>query len=171
MDLPDFPAPSKNAEGIYPSDISVDVEGDWFYKGNKIIRDDILELFLNCIRLSSDNRFLIEWNRNLCSLEVADTPFVIARVDRIKSDKKEGNIEEEIVLSLRHLSTKETLDPSTLYVGKENVLYCRIRGGQFPARFSRPAYYQLAEWIQEDPESGDFYLGLNGIRNPIKMRE
>jgi hypothetical protein len=169
-DVPDL---SEKSGELYPTDIAVDVEGEWFYRGAKLVREDIVELFLNCVRLNSSmpadakNAFCIEWKENLCSLEVADTPFVIVRADRIVRDKG-GNLEEEaILLTLKHLSTSETLDPSTLYVGEENVLYCRIRGGTFPARFSRPAYYQLAEWIEEDASSGGFVLELNGRRRGI----
>jgi hypothetical protein len=71
---------------------------------------------------------------------------------------------------LRHLQGFETLDPSTLKVGKDNVLYCRIRKGIFPARFSRAAYYRLAQWIEEDAGAGSFYLTLNGNRYTIEMQ-
>ena len=35
------------------------------------------------------------------------------------------------------------------------------------ARFTRPAYYQLAAYIQEEPETGDFVLRLNDAAYPI----
>jgi hypothetical protein len=54
-------------------------------------------------------------------------------------------------------------------VGRENVLHCRIRDGAFPARFSRPAYYQIAQWIQEDPENGSFFIECDGKRYPIRV--
>ena len=31
----------------------------------------------------------------------------------------------------------EPLDPATLEVGSDNVLYCRVKGGEFRARFLR----------------------------------
>lgn len=164
---------SEKSGELYPSDIAVDVEGEWFYRGAKLVREDIIELFLNCVRLNpggpsgGGSPFCIEWKQNLCSLDVADTPFVIARVDKVLQNTEESPKEESILLSLKHLSTGEILDSSTLYVGRDNVLYCRIRGGIFPARFSRPAYYQLAEWIEEDASSGGFVLELNGKRYPI----
>jgi len=39
------------------------------------------------------------------------------------------------------------------------------------ARFSRPAYYQLAQWIDEDPGTGGFSLRVGGRRFPIRMEE
>jgi hypothetical protein len=155
-------------ERLLSSDITVDREGDWYYQDNKIIRTDILELFLSNVHLSSGGDFLIAWRGQRCALEVTDTPFIVSRVDRITSDETKH---EEILIQLKHLPVPEVLDPSTLQVGEGNVPYCLIRSGKFRARFSRPAYYQLAAWIQCDPDSGAFYLELNGNRYPITISE
>jgi hypothetical protein len=146
----------------------VDEEGDWTHKGIRIIRDDIVEVFLENLELAPDGSYLIRWNQSLCALDAADTVFVVGRADRAKS---EDTMEEQILLRLRHLSRPEPLDPATLWVGRDNVLYCRVREDRFPARFSRSAYYQLAEWIQEDEAMGGFYLDLNGRRFSIRMNE
>jgi hypothetical protein len=151
--------PSSKGEHIPPCEIYVDEEGDWYHRQNKILRKDILHLFYENLHLDQNGVFFIDWKGNQCTLDVADTPFVISRVDR----KTLGNSDQEgIFLSLKHFADQEFLDPSTLQVGEDNILYCRIRGGALPARFSRPAYYQMAEWIEEDLQTGDFYLELNG---------
>ena len=62
--------------------------------------------------------------------------------------------------------TPEALRPDTLFVGQQNVLYCRVKGGTFPARFIRAAYYQLAQYVEED--DGAFYLPLNGRNHVIR---
>jgi hypothetical protein len=66
-----------------------------------------------------------------------------------------------------HLSddTSEPLAPDTLFVGKDNILYCKVKNRSFPARFVRAAYYQLAEYIKEEGEV--YYLPLNGKRYNI----
>ena len=156
--------PEKPLKGILPSDIYVDREGDWYYQEDKIIREDILELFLSNLCLASGGAYVIDWRGQRCALEVADTPFFVTRVDRIRL---EGEEREEILIRLKHLSDPEFLDPSTLRIGEGNVPYCTVRNGHFRARFSRPAYYQLAEWIEWDSDRGTFYLELNGIRFPI----
>ena len=152
------------AADLEPCEIYVDKEGDWHHKGNRIIREDIIDLFVQNLSLTEEGSYLIQIGQNRCVLDVADTPFVVSRVDL---HRKESSGEEEILLSLRHIAGVEALEAATLYVGKENVLYCRIRNGKFPARFSRPAYYQLAEWIEEDAATDGFYLELNGRRHPI----
>lgn len=158
--------PSSEEEAIPPCGIYVDEEGDWYHGGSKIFRENILDLFYENLCMDRNGAFLIQWRGKRCILDTADTPFVISGADR---KRLEENGEEKILLSLRHRNQPELLDPSTLWVGKDHVLYCRIREGLFPARFSRPAYYQLAEWIREDSENGGFYLELNGKRYDIRL--
>jgi uncharacterized protein len=160
-----LPGCEESPERIRPSGIHVDQEGDWYYHGEKITRPDILELFLTNLHLVPGETFLIDWMGQRCTIEVADTPFIISRVDRIPLvDEKR----EEIVMCLKNLAVREVLDPSTLKVGNGNVLYCSVRNGQFRARFSRPAYYQLASWIEQDPHTDTFYLELNGRQYPLE---
>lgn len=154
----------KPIESMPPSGIYVDEEGDWYYQKDRIIREDILELFLTNLSLASGGPFFIHWRGQRCALEVADTPFIVTRVDRVRS--REGHA-EEIIIRMKHLPDAEILDPSTLQVGKGNVPYCTIHNGQYRARFSRPAYYQLADWIDFDPVTQRFFLELNGTRYPI----
>jgi len=71
---------------ILPCEIFVDEEGEWFHKGNRIIRDDILDLFYENLAITPEGRFIINWRGKHCMLEAADTPFVISRVDRIESE-------------------------------------------------------------------------------------
>jgi uncharacterized protein len=156
LDLNELVSADKDGQ-ILPCGIYVDEEGEWFHQGNRIIREDILELFYDGLSLSAHGEYLIEWRGSRCLLEVADTPFVISRVDLTTGTA----FRQRILLTLRHLTNAETLEPETLQVGDQNVLYCRIRSGRYSARFSRPAYYQLAEWIQEDPDSKEFYIELN----------
>lgn len=159
------PADGREPSSITPelpySGIHVDAEGDWHYEGKRIIREDIIDFFLENIRLDPGGKFIIEWNGQSAALDAEDTPFVVSRVDKTSSEKANG---EEIRLMFRHWSRSEALAPDTLETGEANVLYCRIGEARFRARFSRPAYYQLAEWIDEDAGSGRFYIELNGTR-------
>jgi uncharacterized protein len=153
-------------EGAAPGagDIRVDEEGDWTHRGVRIDRDDFIQLFLDHLVRCPDGSYVIEWKGSQCPIEVADTPFVVTRVDR----EEEGAAGEAVVrLTLKHLPHRERLDPRSLAVGAANILYCRVHEGRFPARFARPAYYQLAEWIVEDEETASFFLQLGASRYPI----
>lgn len=161
----DIPKEVSRTWEIPSSGIFVDVEGDWYHEGNPIFRDAILHLFLESLSLDGQGRYIVDCGGSRCTLDVADTPFVVSRVDRKPHPRDPER--EMIALRLRHLSSEEELDPETLVVGRDNVIYCRVRDGRFPARFSRPAYYQLASWVEED-EAGGFFLELNGVRFPIR---
>ncbi|HVO83919.1 MAG TPA: hypothetical protein VMU60_05795, partial [Syntrophobacteria bacterium] len=87
---------------------------------------------------------------------------------RVLREGGEPGDAERFVLSLKHLDETEPLDPASLWVGEENVLYCIVKAEGLPARFLRPAYYQLAEFIQEDTARGGFYLPVGGRRYYIR---
>ncbi len=157
-------ATGKPLENMPPSGVYVDEEGDWYYQKERIIREDIVELFLANLSLVPDGPYFIDWRGQRCALEVADTPFIVTRVDRVRLD---AGHREEIILRLKHLADTEVLDPSTLRVGKDNIPYCTVRKGLYRARFSRPAYYQLAAWIDFDPVTQRFFIELNGTRYPF----
>ncbi|MDR3553594.1 MAG: DUF1285 domain-containing protein [Syntrophobacteraceae bacterium] len=150
---------------LEPCGIRIDENGDWFYDGSKIFRPGILETLYEKLELLPTGEYVLADQRGRCLLEVADTPFVVTRVD-LERDTSGG---ERIVIALKNISRFEALDPRTLQAGKDNVLYCRTDGGRFPARFSRPAYYQLAEFVGEDESGRGFFIELAGERYPIKM--
>ena len=144
-------------------ELFIDFEGNWFHRGSRITRPEILEELCARLDLARDGLYVLLGEKGRCVLEVADTPLVIARVDLSRSETGAERIE----LRLKHVPGPEILDPSTLEVGKDNVLYCRVRGGRIPARFLRPAYYQLAEFIEEDADTKGFHVKLNGTVYPV----
>ena len=94
---------------------------------------------------------------------VEDTPFVVWRVHL--ENGQEG-APSRFILWLSD-DSREDLAPETVFVGNENVLYCRIKNGAFPARFSRAAYYQLGAHIEEDDRG--YYIPLNGMKHFIQQ--
>ncbi len=134
--------------------IYIDKEGKWFHKGIEMIQRGIVNEFYRSLTMDSSGEYLIVMGNEKCLVEVEDTPFIITRVE---FDGTEGDEGEEVVLCLID-DTTESLEPDTLNVGDENVLYCRIKNNTFKARFSRAAYYQLASHIKE--EGDKFYLPL-----------
>lgn len=149
---------------LEPCGIRVDENGDWFYNESRIFRPEILEALYEKLELSPTGEYVLCDFKGRCLLEVADTPFVISRVD-LERDSSGG---ERITIGLKNTSRSEILDPRTLRTGKGNVLYCRMAAGRFPARFSRPAYYQIADFIREDESGRGFFIELGGERHPIQ---
>jgi hypothetical protein len=153
-------------KGLVPCEIWIDREGDWYHRGAPMERADIVgHLCRHLGKDQSTGRFVIRMGNQECYLEVEDTPLVITRV--LRKGGEQGGA-EGYVLSFKHLDEVESLDPASLWVGEENVLYCIVKAEGLPARFLRPAYYQLAEFIREDPDQGGFYLPVGGRRYYIR---
>jgi len=146
-----------------PCGIFIDREGDWYYRESPMQRADIVShLCQHLRREDSSGLYIIQMGKQRCYLEVEDTPLVVTSV--LHQKEKEEEDKAELSLSIKHLETNQPLNPKTLWVGRENVLYCKVMEDTIPARFLRPAYYQLAEFIHEDVEEHRFYLLLRGKR-------
>jgi hypothetical protein len=141
-----------------PCMIFIDKEGRWYHKGAEMIHRDFIRLFYRNMELDSEGRYVINWNRERCWVEVEDTAFVVRRVVYEDGDRT-GNA--RFVLNLSD-DTEEELMPDTIFIGDDNVLYCKVKNRVFPARFNRAAYYQLAGYIEEENDS--YYLALNGSK-------
>jgi len=158
--------PAAGERGLVPCEIWIDREGNWYHRGAPMERADIVGHL--CRHVGKDRgtgRFVIRMGKQECYLEVEDTPLVITRVLREGGEPGDA---ARFVLSIKHLDETEPLDPTSLWVGKENVLYCIVRPEGLPARFLRPAYYQLTEFIEEDPIDGGFYLPVGESRYYIR---
>jgi hypothetical protein len=163
MDKENGPTLPLAEDALPPCGIVIDREGDWYYQGSRMHRADIVSHL--CQHLGRDEPsglYIIQMGKQRCYLEVEDTPLVITGVLHVEKKENEGH--EQLLLSLKYIDISQPLDPATLWVGSENVLYCRVMEAGIPARFLRPAYYQLAEFIQEDKEQNLFYLSLGGKR-------
>jgi len=157
--------PEAEVTDIPPCLIFIDKEGRWFHKGAEMIHREIIRLFYEHMSVDSLGRYVIEWAGERCYVEVEDTPFVVRGIEYQAHSEDH---EDRFMLFLSD-DTQEQLKPDTLYVGKENVLYCKVKDGRFPARFLRPAYYQMARYILE--ENGQFFISLNGRKYVIPCRE
>ena len=147
---------------IQPCLIHIDKEGCWTHKGAEMIRRDLIQLFYQNMELDPEGQYMINWQGTRCYVDVEDTAFVITRV---MFEEKAENGNAGLVLSLSD-GAKEILLPETLCTGTDHVLYCKIKNKTFPARFIRPAYYQIAEHVEE--ENGVYFILLNGRKHPIK---
>ena len=150
-------------EGLPPCMIFIDKEGRWFHEGVEMIHRDFIQLFYQNMELDSGGEYVINWDGRRCYVEVEDTAFVVRRV----AYEEEGPSQAPRFLLYLSDDTREDLLPETLFIGKDNVLYCRVKEQAFPARFNRAAYYQLAEHIVE--ENGVYYLPCHGKKYDLSL--
>lgn len=156
LDLSHFMPPGW--KGKYPPcQIQVDADGDLYGEGRPMIHPGIIELIYESVH-KEDDFYYLEVDGKRCQLEVEDTFYVVTSVAEADGGLK---------VSLTDGSS-EDLDPTSLWVGEGDVIYCLVKGGEHPARLRRQAYYQLAAWIAEDGEG--FALDFGGRRYPLERK-
>jgi uncharacterized protein len=136
----------------------IDKDGRWFQNGAEIIHQKIYRQFCEMLEKVPDGGYQVRLGREICAVEVEDAPFVVLTV----FEEPDGSLTIEMNDGVR-----EAFDPAFFWIGAENVPYCKIRGGNFHARFSRPAYYQVARYIVPD-NNREFHLIIKGKRFPVK---
>jgi hypothetical protein len=149
------------------SDIRIDKEGVWYYKGAHMFRKEILCVFFEHLQIDECGKYLIELNKERCYLDVEDTAFVVGAVYKTQLPD-EGRVQIDILLND---DSCEKLEMNSLHIGKDNVLYCRVKEGKFTARFSRNSYYQLAEFIEQSENGNHFFINLNGEKYMINSNQ
>lgn len=150
-------------QSLPPCMIFVTKDGKWYHQGAEIIHRPIFLWLIQSLEKNEEGQYIIHLNNQKCFLEVEDTPLVVTRADWIAEQPGET---EHIRLTLNDES-QEKLDPESLGISPESILYCRVKNGQFPARFQRQAYYQITQNLEEG-EAGGFELTLNDRKYTIK---
>lgn len=137
-----------------PCMIQVDKDGNMSHDGAPMIHPGILEMIYEAVYYE-DGLYFLKIGEQRCQLEVADTFHVVQR----------AQFEGDGVRLFINDGSQEMLEPATLRLGDEGVLYCKIKNGAFPARFLRQAYYQITERLVED---GDGYaIEIGGVRRHL----
>lgn len=149
---------------IQPFEIKIDKEGVWYYNGAEMFRKDILAVFFQNLFRDESGQYYVQMGNDLCFLKVEDTPIVVKSVHEIADpDSPDGETAIGMFLSD---SSLEKIDLESLRIGEGNVLYCDLQRG-FPARFTRAAYYQIADKIEFDENKG-YFIPCNGKEYFIK---
>ncbi len=129
----------------------MDDEGHFWHEGVEMDDPGTLRSFMSTMELLPNGRFKVLCQGEECHVVVQDVPYVVKGV----------HFFADHIELLFPGGYKEALNPSTLFVGPLNVLYCKIRDGEFTARFNRSTYLEIAKKIQFDPREKSFYLRIN----------
>lgn len=143
---------------IHTETITFARDGRWYADGEPIVHPRLARLFSRHLRRKPENGgFEINIDDQYrADVVVEDTPVVIVGVD-VQPDAVWLHLNDETV---------EALDPSTLHIGPEDVLYATVRGGSERARFLRSAYMHLADRFEPHP-SGGFAFRNHDAAYPI----
>jgi hypothetical protein len=133
-DHPDFyrlaPPPGASRE----STIRLDREGRFWHDGQRVDHPALEQALRTWIATHPDDgRPILTNGYDWCYFQVDDAPFF---VDALR-------IEGDAVTLILFDGSEEPLDPATLALGEDGVVYARVRRGGLEARFSRHAQTQL----------------------------
>lgn len=135
----------------------IDSDGHLWHEGAEFDDPGVLNLFMEKMERLPDGRCHVLCQGEECLITAEDVPYVIQDVE----------VHANAVLLKFPGGYEERLDPATLFVGPHNVLYAKVRGGAFTARFNRKSYLDLAKHIQYDSHGDHFYLIVDNKRYPI----
>lgn len=147
-DHPDFyqlaPPPGTSRE----STILLDREGRFWHSGERVDHPALAQALRSWIALHpDDDRPILTNGYDWCYFRAEDAPFFVDAL-RIEAEQP-GEPGGDVTLRLFD-GTEEALDPATLSLGEDGVVYARVKGGRFEARFSRHAQTQLAPLLTDD---------------------
>lgn len=141
-----------------------DKEGRWFHEGVEITHQRTCLLFSRSLEKGPDGSYHVQLGKEHAYVEVEDAPYIVKSVTARTGDQ---GIPHSYLLLLND-ETEEPLDPHTLFVEHDHVMYCRVKHGTRRARFLRSAYYQLCAFIQNDSNAQHFWLPWKGEKIKIK---
>jgi hypothetical protein len=151
------------AEGPREYRYLVDRDGRIFHDGSEIVDPAVLRFFLRAMTRTDDGRCLVLCQGERNWFAAADTPFVVQRLRLSVEDSALRSAELCFQGDYR-----EPLDPGTLETERD-LLFCRIRGGMFRARFGRTAVQQIAPFLVDVGEGSALVMG--GRRHPVHSGE
>jgi uncharacterized protein len=142
-------------KGFELEEIRLDAAGKWTHEGLDFENPKIVGLFSRSVGRTEGGTWVLEVGHFTYPITVEDTGFFVERVD-LRSSPALLRLSDE---------TREELDPTTVTYEPQGRLYCEVKGGEFRARFKRPAYYALAEHFID--VNGAVFLELGGERYQI----
>ncbi len=149
----------KEFESQYSGQIMLDKEGNWFYENEPITHQLTVELFSRSVFKDPEGGYRLVVEPEWARIIVEDTPYMVRTVRWA---------DEKAMLILNDKTTEE-LDPTTLWVGKDNVLYCMVKNNEYPARFLRSAYYELMKNLVQKHKK--YFLKIGDQLYPLEERK
>ncbi len=149
--------PPRGAAGDPPAPrLFIARDGTWHHDGYEITHERLLGYLWTSLRVDAEGHHVLAGSLRV-PVDVEDAPFVVLRVELADSAAN-------VVLSD---GDREPLAVHTLRFGPGDVPYCRVKGGAFAARLSRPAAWQLLQAVEADETTGQLHLVLGRRRLSI----
>ena len=166
----------KNSPSTRVYHYEINEEGELLFEGKPLLDEKTIGFFLRHLKpidendsdasplIKSDNPpdYVVHCQGEKNFITCLDAPLVTTSLDITTS--KEGKL-LSVTLIFRG-GIKEVLDPKTLCVGKNNILYFMAFKGKVRGRFSRKCYIEITNFISEKEDA--YTLEINDETYPIK---
>ncbi len=136
--------------------IKLDRNGRFWHEGAEVTHPGLHRALLSWLdRLDDGRRILRLDDKRYAYVDVEDADLLVTSIEWTPRGP------------LLHLNddSEELLDPRSLRIAADNAVYCAARNGRLRARLTTPAYYKLAERIEQTPAG--FALRLKNQLVPI----
>ena len=155
--MADFQLTPEMIERLRQTGIRLDREGRFWHEGAVVTHRGFQLALLRWLDRLDDGRPILRLDeKRYAYIDVEDAE-LLALSARWDGDRLFLTLNDE---------SEEELDYDSLAVGARDALYCRVRGGRLTARITTPAYYVLAERIEEGPSG--FALRAAGGQHSIR---
>lgn len=142
------------------SGIRLDREGRFWHEGAEVEHDGLRRAFLRWMDRLDDGRPVLRLDENrYVYLDVEDAALLITAA-RWDGERAFVTINDGV---------EQELEYESLRVGARDALYCTVRRGRLEARVTTPAYYVIAERIEQHDDG--FALCAGDTRYPIARAE
>lgn len=157
--MADSGLPPELVEKLRQSGIRLDRRGRFWHEGEEIGHERFRKALLRWLDVLPDGRPILRLDgERYAYVEVEDALLLVLSV-RWEGDRAFLRLNDDSEEELRYESLQQAADHS---------LYCLVRDGRLLARIETPAYYQLAERIEE--KDGAYYLRAAGSLHVIGDR-
>ncbi len=135
----------------------IDAEGTVWHEDTELDEPELLHFFMEKLHREGDGSLHLICQGELCLFKCEDVPYVVQSIEAHPA----------FIQLIFPGNYRENLEATSLWVGKENVLYCKVKKGEFTARFSRKAYLELAKQVEMNAQK-QYCLKLGGRLYPIQ---
>lgn len=147
-----FPAPEGRSR---ESTIVLDKNGRFWHDGEPILHESMSRAFSSWIRRHPDDgRFILSNDYDWTYFRVEEAPYFVTGL-RVFGTLSEP--QAELTLSD---GSKEPLEPIGLRVSSENALICKVKGGEFEAKFTPQSQVALAPLLKDTEQEGAVLLHI-----------
>lgn len=132
--------------------IQLDARGKWTHEDLDFENPRIIDAFNRGVSRTEGGTWVLKLGRFTYPIIVEDTGYFVERVhfgDTATIDLSDGS--------------SEALDLPSVHYESGGRLYCNVKGGEFRARFKRPAYYQLFNHFEEHGDVVRLVIGNDSV--------